>query len=85
MKFDLASSALLVPQKAVSELQGSYQVVVVDNENKAHIRPAKVGERSGAMWIIEEGLKSGERVVVEGIQKVKEGTAVTPKPFAAAK
>ena len=83
VKFDTKKGALLVPQRAVSELQGSYQVVVVDSDNKAHIRPVKVGERSGAMWIIEEGLKPGERVVVEGIQKVKEGTAVNPKPFEA--
>jgi membrane fusion protein (multidrug efflux system) len=62
-------------------LQGSYQVVVVGSDNKGHIQPVKVGERSGAMWIIEEGLKPGDRVVVEGIQKVKEGTAVNPKPF----
>jgi len=81
VKFDTRKGALLVPQRAVSELQGSYQVVVVDSDNKAHIRPVKVGERSGAMWIIEEGLKPGERVVVEGIQKVKEGAPVTPKPF----
>jgi len=83
VKFDTKKGALLVPQRAVSELQGTYQVVVVDNESKAHIRPVKVGERSGAMWIIEEGLKPGERVVVEGIQKVKEGSAVNPKPFQA--
>ena len=84
VKFDTRKGALLVPQRAVSELQGSYQVVVVDSDNKAHIRPIKVGERSGALWMIEEGLKPGERVVVEGIQKVKEGATVTPKPFEAA-
>src|SRR6266581_4652618 len=84
VKFETKKGALLVPQRAVSELQGSYQVVVVDNENKAHIRPVKVGERSDSMWIIEQGLKSGERVVVEGIQKVKEGAAVNPQPFEAA-
>jgi len=81
VKFDTKKGALLVPQRAVSELQGSYQIVVVGSDNKGHIQPVKVGERSGAMWIIEEGLKPGERVVVEGIQKVKEGTAVNPKPF----
>ncbi len=83
VKFDTRKGALLVPQRAVSELQGSYQIVVVGSDNKAHIRPVKVGERSGALWIIEEGLKPGERVVVEGIQKVKEGATVTPKPFEA--
>jgi len=82
VKFETKKDALLVPQRSVSELQGSYQVVVVDNENKAHIRPVKVGERSDSMWIIEQGLKPRERVVVEGIQKVKEGSVVNPKPFA---
>src|SRR6266699_1200005 len=81
VKFDTRKGALLVPQRAVSELQGSYQIVVVGSDSKAHIRPVKVGERSGAVWIIEEGLQPGERVVVEGIQKVKEGTEVNPKPF----
>ena len=76
IKFDLASGALLVPQKAVSELQGSYQVAVVDADNKVHIQPVKVGERSGTFWIIQEGLKPGQRIVVEGIQKVKEGIVV---------
>ena len=83
VKFETKKGALLVPQRAVSELQGSYQVVVVDTENKVHIQPVQVGERTGAMWIIEEGLKPGERVVVEGTQKVKEGTVVNPKPFQA--
>jgi len=81
VKFDTKKGALLVPQRAVSELQGSYQVVVVGSDNKAHIRPVKVGERSGGMWIVEEGLKPGEHVVVEGIQKVKEGADVNAKPF----
>jgi RND family efflux transporter MFP subunit len=76
VKFDLARNALLVPQKAVSELQGSYQVTVVDGENKVHIQPVQVGERSGTMWIIQEGLQPGQRVVVEGIQQVKEGMLV---------
>jgi membrane fusion protein (multidrug efflux system) len=76
VKFDLASQALLVPQKSVSELQGSYQVAVVEADNKVHIQPVKVGERHGTSWIILEGLKPGQRVVVEGIQKVKEGVIV---------
>jgi len=70
--------ALLVPQKAVAELQGNYQVAVVGNDNKVAIRIVKMGERSGALWIVEEGLKSGERVVVEGVQKVRDGTPVNP-------
>ena len=81
MKFDLASGALLVPQRAVMELQGSYQVAVVETDNKIHIQPVRVGERSGTLWIIQEGLHPGQSVVVEGIQKVKEGATVTAKPF----
>ncbi len=73
--------ALLVPQRAVAELQGSYQVAVVDSENKVDIRPVKVGERIGAMWIVEAGLKPGETVVVEGTQRLRPGAVVNPKPF----
>jgi membrane fusion protein (multidrug efflux system) len=76
IKFDLANGALLVPQKAVSELQGSYQVAVVNSENKVHIQPVRVGERMGMQWIIQEGLHPGDRVIVEGIQKVREGAIV---------
>jgi len=71
--------ALLVPQRAVMELQGAYQVAVVDRENKVSIRTVKTGERAGAMWIINEGLKPGERVVVEGADKVRPGMQVNPK------
>jgi membrane fusion protein (multidrug efflux system) len=73
--------ALLVPQRAVTELQGNYQVALVGNDNKVSIRPVKVGERVGTDWIIDEGLKQGERVVAEGIQRVKAGMTVNPKPF----
>jgi membrane fusion protein (multidrug efflux system) len=73
--------ALLVPQRAVIEVQGSYQVVVVGRDQKVEIRSVKVGERIGSMWIIDEGLKPGERVVVEGILRVKAGMTVKPKPF----
>ena len=75
--------ALLVPQRAVSELQGRYQVAVVDSENKINIRTVKVGERVGTMWVIDEGLHPGERVVVEGLQKVRPGMVVHPTPFVA--
>src|SRR5499426_3949618 len=75
--------ALLVPQRAVSELQGRYQIAVVDSENKINIRTVKVGERVGTMWIIDEGLHPGERVVVEGLQKVRPGMTVHPTPFVA--
>jgi RND family efflux transporter MFP subunit len=75
--------ALLVPQRAVTELQGGYQVAVVDKDNKVTIRPVKVGERVGSFWIIQEGLKPGERVVAEGIQRVRAGITVNPKPLKA--
>jgi membrane fusion protein (multidrug efflux system) len=71
--------ALLVPQRAVAELQGSYQVAVVGVDNTVSLRPVKVGERVDTMWIIEDGLKPGERVVAEGTQKVKPGVLVNPK------
>src|SRR5216684_3950145 len=73
--------ALLVPQRAVSELQGSYQVAVVGGDNKIEMRTVKVGERSGTQWIIEDGLKAGETVVVEGKQKIKPGAVVNPKTY----
>ena len=70
--------ALLVPQRAVSELQGTYQVAVVGPDNKVTLRPVKVGEKVDQNWIINEGLKAGERVVVEGTQKVRPGMVVNP-------
>src|ERR1700677_407717 len=73
--------ALLVPQRAVTELQGSYQVAVVDSENKVSIRTVTPGERTGSDWIIANGLKPGERVVAEGAQKLRPGTQVNPKPY----
>lgn len=76
-----AKGALLVPQRAVTELQGNYQLAVVNSDNKVEIRPVKVGERAGTQWIIEEGVKPGERVVAEGIQKVSPGAIVNPKPL----
>ena len=74
--------ALLVPQRAVTELQGSYQVAVVGADNRVEIRPVKAGARVGSFWVIDEGLKPGERVVAEGVQKVRQGVQVQPKPFA---
>jgi membrane fusion protein (multidrug efflux system) len=75
--------ALLVPQPAVAELQGSYQVDVVGEDDKVAIRAVKVGDRIGTQWIIHDGLKPGERVVVEGQQTLRPGTIVQPKPFKA--
>jgi RND family efflux transporter MFP subunit len=73
--------ALLVPQPAVTELQGGYEVVVVGGDNKVVTRQVQVGERVGTMWVITSGLKPGDRVVVEGQAKVKPGQQVQPKPF----
>jgi len=72
-----------VPQRAVNELQGSYQIAVVDANNKVNIRTVTVGDRIGNDWIIKDGLKPGERVVTEGIQKVRQGMQVQPKMIAA--
>jgi RND family efflux transporter MFP subunit len=72
-------SALLVPQRAVTEFQGNYQLAVVGSDNQVSIRPVKVGPSVGKMLIIQEGLKVHERVIIEGLQKVKDGTVVTPK------
>jgi membrane fusion protein (multidrug efflux system) len=74
-------SALLVPQRAVTELQGSYRVAVVGGDNKVSIRPVKVGERVGQMWVIEEGLNPGELVITEGTQRIRPDQVVTPKPY----
>jgi RND family efflux transporter MFP subunit len=73
--------ARLVPQRAVTELQGIYQVAVVGDDNKVDIRPIKVADRVGAMWVVEDGLKPGENVIAEGTQKVRPGQQVKPKPF----
>jgi membrane fusion protein, multidrug efflux system len=77
----MTQNALLVPQAAVIEVQSMYQVVVVSPENKAMFRPVKVGERVGPDWIITEGLKPGEKVIVQGFMKVREGMPVSPKPY----
>ena len=79
----IRQGALLIPQRAVSELQGSYQVAVVDRDNKVSIVPVKVGEQVGSTWVVEGGLKPGDRVVAEGVQKVRPGAQVNPKPFSA--
>jgi len=78
---DTKKGALLVPQRAVTEFQGMYQVAVVGPENKVDIRSVKPGERYGSLWEIEKGLKPGERIIAEGLQKVKQGMPVNPKPF----
>src|SRR2546423_731885 len=78
---DLKKGAMVIPQEAVNELQGNFQVAVVDQNNKVSIRPVKMGERIGAMWEITEGLKPGDKVVVQGLQKAREGSTVTAKDW----
>jgi RND family efflux transporter MFP subunit len=76
----LRTDALLVPQRAVSELQGSFQLRVVGPDNKVSTKTVKVGDRVGSRWIVDEGLQPGARVVVEGA-RTSDGTVVNPKPF----
>src|SRR5216110_1747240 len=78
---DMKKGAMVIPQEAVNELQGNFQVAVVDENNKVSIRPVKTGERIGAMWEVTEGLKPGDKVVVEGLQKAREGSTVTAKDW----
>ena len=78
---DMKKGAMVIPQEAVNELQGSYQVAVVGNDNKVSICPVKMGERIGAMWEVTEGLKPGDKVVVQGLQKAREGSTVTAKDW----
>ena len=76
--------AILVPQRAVNEMQGAYQVAVIGPDDKAQVRTVKAAERIGSLWVIEEGLRPGERVVVEGFSRVKTGTLVSPVDATAA-
>lgn len=79
VRTEIDKGAILVPQRAVIDVQGLYAVAVIDANNKAHIRPVKMGRRIDQNWIVEEGLKAGEKIVVEGVQKVREGSPVNPK------
>ena len=74
-------NALLIPQQAVSELQGGDQVAVVNADGKAEIRAVKVGPVYGRLIVVTEGLKAGEKVIVEGFQKVRQGIEVSAKPY----
>ena len=78
---EIKKGALLVPQRVVTELQGGFHVAVVGRDNKVDIRPVKLAERVDSLWVIDGGLKPGERVVAEGIQKVRQGMVVNPKPY----
>jgi RND family efflux transporter MFP subunit len=73
--------ALLVPQRAVSELQGGYQIAVVGADNRVDVRTVTVGDRVDNRWIIANGLSPGDRIVVEGVQRMRNGVRVNPKPF----
>lgn len=79
----IARGALLVPQRAVTELQGGYQVAELGPADKINIRTVQVGQQVGTLWIITEGLKQGQRVVAEGTQMVRDGMVVTPEPYTA--
>jgi len=76
---DLKNGAILVPQRAVSELQGVYNVAVVGGDDTVEVRMVKPAERIGTLWVIDSGLKAGERIVVEGLQKVRPGVKVKPE------
>ena len=74
-------NALVIPQQAVSQLQGNNQVAVVNPDGKAEIRAVKVGETYQGMIVVTEGLKAGEKVIVEGFQRVRQGIPVSAKPY----
>ena len=76
---DVRKGALLIPQRAVQELQNLYNVAVVGADNTVTFRSVKVGPRIDNLWVIEEGLSAGDRVIVEGLQKVRDGMVVAPK------
>jgi membrane fusion protein (multidrug efflux system) len=82
-EIEVKKGALVIPQRSVTELQGKYLVTVVSPENKVSIRTVKPGARFGQLWVVDEGLKAGEKVVAEGTQKVRDGMVVSPKPFGA--
>jgi membrane fusion protein (multidrug efflux system) len=82
-KTSTLKSVPLVPQRAIIEVQGSREVAVVNAENKIEMTPVKTGSRVGDLWVVEEGLKAGQKVVVEGTQKIRQGSEVSPQPIQA--
>lgn len=72
--------ALVVPQRAIKQTQGLDQVAVVGDDDKVSLVDVELGPRTGEDWIVEKGVKAGQRVIVEGLQKARPGTVVTPKP-----
>src|ERR1700693_1235849 len=78
---DMKKGAMVIPQEAVNELQGNYQVAIVDQNSKVSLRPVKMGEKIDSQWEVTDGLKPGDKVIVQGWQKVREGSTVTPKEW----
>ena len=78
---NVETNALLVPQRAVTDLQGKYLVAIVGPDNKVNVRPVTAGERYGSDWVITGPIKAGDIVVAEGIQKVRDGAEVSPTPY----
>jgi RND family efflux transporter MFP subunit len=76
----LRKGALLLPQEAVQELQGAYQLVIVNASNRCEVRRVEVGDRIGSYWLIIQGLKPADRVIIEGLQKIRAGDIVKPEP-----
>jgi membrane fusion protein (multidrug efflux system) len=85
LTLDTKAGALLVPQRAVQELQNLYSVGIVGADNKVSFRNVKVGLKVDSLWVIEDGLKPGDKVIVEGLQRVQDGSTVTAKPAPVAK
>ncbi len=77
----IRTNVFLIPQRAITELQGTVQVSVIGDDNKAHVKPVTAREAIGSNIVVEQGLAPGERLVVEGVDKAKEGTVVNPEPF----
>jgi RND family efflux transporter MFP subunit len=80
---DILENALVVPQVAVNDIQGSYQVAVLGDGNKIEVRPVTVGPQVGSEWVITDGVKAGEQVIVQGVQRLRPGIVVQPKTYAA--
>jgi RND family efflux transporter MFP subunit len=79
---EVKTNAIVVPQRAVTQSQGTYEVAIVGSDNRTKIRPLKLGKQIGSNWLVESGVRPGDRVVVEGTQKAKDGKLVDPKPLA---
>lgn len=80
---DTLHNAMIIPQRAVADVQGQYQVAVVGADNVVEIRPVVLGEKTGTDWVVKSGLKDGDKIVAEGLQKIRNGMKVNPKPYTA--